>query len=208
MVSVQKRPEHSAVAGRQAPGSTGKAFSLVGAVGVFLLVWHFFLYLEQVPNPTDPLPEEVQGIVILTGDKHRLETGFSLLTPQRRIFVSGVYPGVRVLDMPWPEENRRHAYAEQPNQTTVTLGHAAYNTRENALESALWIEQNQFKAIALVTSDYHMPRSLAEFKRAVPLVQIYAVPVVHERGVIWYYYAFRESVGVLISVLCAFLEGL
>jgi uncharacterized SAM-binding protein YcdF (DUF218 family) len=160
------------------------------------------MYLWQIPRYTSTLPKKVQGIVILTGDKDRLETGFSLLTPeapQRRVFVSGVYPGVRLSDTPWKSRSQRYK---------ITLGYAAHNTRENALESALWINRNGFKTVALVTSDYHMPRSLAEFRRIVPWVQIYPVPVVHERDAIWYWHMVRESVEMLFSTLWTLLDKL
>jgi uncharacterized SAM-binding protein YcdF (DUF218 family) len=168
-------------------------------IGFSLVGGHFVLYLQQIPCCVINPPKKVQGIVVLTGDKKRLEMGESLLTaetPQRHLFVSGVYPGVRPSDMPWKERSRK----------SISLGYAACNTRENALESALWINKNSFKEIALVTSDYHMPRSFAEFRRIMPLVQIYPVPVIHERDTAWYYHVLRESIGVLFSTLWALLE--
>ncbi|MDR0406517.1 MAG: YdcF family protein [Holosporales bacterium] len=181
--------------------SAWKVLFLGSILGVLFIIWHFFLYLKQVPDCVPSLPEGVQAIIVLTGDKQRLETGFSLLTPTRRAFVSGVHRSVCASDMPWRDKSQLYKQA-------VTLGYAAYNTRENALESILWIKQNRFKAVALVTSDYHMPRSLTEFRRVAFDGQIYPVPVVHKREATWYYHAFRESVGVLISALCVFLEDL
>ena len=42
------------------------------------------------------------------------------------------------------------------------------NTNGNAIEAKQWIEQNGIKTITLVTANYHMPRSLLEFKKALP----------------------------------------
>ena len=42
----------------------------------------------------------------------------------------------------------------------IDLGRNATNTFENALETANWIEANEYKNVIIVTSDYHMKRSL------------------------------------------------
>ena len=62
-------------------------------------------------------------------------------------------------------------------QCCVTLGRAARDTRENAIEAAGWAASRNISSIRLVTSDFHMPRSLLEFKRRLPHTQILAEPV-------------------------------
>ena len=46
----------------------------------------------------------------------------------------------------------------------VDLDHLAFNTRSNAAQSARWARAHKFKSLILVTSTFHMPRSLAEFQ--------------------------------------------
>ncbi|MDR1266866.1 MAG: YdcF family protein [Holosporales bacterium] len=164
---------------------------------------NFLVYLRRIPTAAS-LPEQVRGIIVLTGDKGRLETGFSLLSPKRRLFISGVHPRVRSSDLPWKEapEGCRH------RQDLLTLGYSASNTWENVLEGALWMQQGKLSSVGLVTSDYHVPRSLAIFSRILPSVRVYPVPVVHRRDKTWYVHAFRESLGTLWVTLCAFFEKL
>jgi uncharacterized SAM-binding protein YcdF (DUF218 family) len=59
----------------------------------------------------------------------------------------------------------------------VTLGYAAESTAGNATEGAQWLRENGAGSVRLVTANYHMLRSLLEFRRAVPGVEVVANPV-------------------------------
>jgi uncharacterized SAM-binding protein YcdF (DUF218 family) len=59
----------------------------------------------------------------------------------------------------------------------MVLGHAADNTRGNAEETAAWIRAEGFTSLRLVTATYHMRRSLLEFRRQMPGIDILAHPV-------------------------------
>ena len=48
----------------------------------------------------------------------------------------------------------------------VDIGHDALDTAGNASETARWIRSHHYKTVILVTNNYHMPRSLAEIRRA------------------------------------------
>ena len=47
----------------------------------------------------------------------------------------------------------------------INIENISKNTKTNAIESFKWIKKNNFKSITLITSDYHMQRSLVEFKK-------------------------------------------
>jgi uncharacterized SAM-binding protein YcdF (DUF218 family) len=55
----------------------------------------------------------------------------------------------------------------------IVLGKQAKNTRENALEIDEWGRQNNISEILLVTSDYHIPRSVIELRSINDSLQIY-----------------------------------
>ena len=55
-------------------------------------------------------------------------------------------------------------------------GYAADNTLGNAAETAAWMEAEGLHCLRLVTADYHMPRSLLEFRSAMPEIEIVANP--------------------------------
>ena len=86
-----------------------------------------------------------------------------------RLFISGVNENV----------TGYHLLKETPQewQDKIELGYQAKTTRMNAIETAEWISKNKISSIILVTSFYHMPRSLLEIKTAIPDLKIipYAV---------------------------------
>jgi uncharacterized SAM-binding protein YcdF (DUF218 family) len=59
----------------------------------------------------------------------------------------------------------------------VDLDYRARNTIGNAIETRRWTEANGFDAIIVVTSNYHMPRTLVELDHALPNLQKIPYPV-------------------------------
>ena len=121
----------------------------------------------------DPI-EHTDAIVVLTGGSERLSTGLDLLASDRadKLFVSGVYHGVEVAEL---LTLSRNAPAEL--ECCIVLGYSADDTAGNASETAAWIRREGFGSLRLVTSNYHMPRSLLEFREALPEVEIRPHPV-------------------------------
>jgi uncharacterized SAM-binding protein YcdF (DUF218 family) len=118
-------------------------------------------------SPTD-------AIVVLTGGKMRLETGLALLAAGKagKLFVSGVNPAVDRDTL-----LRALGPAAARGACCIVLGHTADNTVGNALETAVWMRQEGYRSLRLVTSWYHMHRSILEFRRAMPRVRVVAHPV-------------------------------
>ena len=54
----------------------------------------------------------------------------------------------------------------------IQLGYMADSTYTNALETSQWIKENQLNNIILVTSFYHMPRSLLEMHHRLPNLEV------------------------------------
>jgi uncharacterized SAM-binding protein YcdF (DUF218 family) len=117
------------------------------------------------------------AIVVLTGGSGRLESGFELLRAGKgkKLFVSGVNRHVDLADL-----LRVTKIAPHWAECCIVLGHHADNTRENALETARWMRRERYKSLRLVTAWYHMPRSLLEFSRAMPDIEIIPHPVFPE----------------------------
>lgn len=119
-------------------------------------------------------PSETDAIVVLTGGRLRLEAGLDLLGAGRaqKLFVSGVNPHVDRSEL---LRAAGHAGGEDLNR--IALGYEADNTLGNARETAGWMQQQGYRSLRLVTSWYHMHRSLLEFERAMPETRIIAEPV-------------------------------
>src|SRR5205085_4578163 len=90
----------------------------------------------------------------------------------RKLFVSGVHHQVEVDDV-----MRLAGHTADWTLCCIVLGHEADNTLGNAQETARWMQAQGFRSLRLVTSWYHMRRSLLEFDRAMPYIEIVAHPV-------------------------------
>jgi uncharacterized SAM-binding protein YcdF (DUF218 family) len=157
----------------------GLAFVFRGGgwlVGLLVTVWlggfAWFVGSSWWVNVDRASPTD--AIVVLTGGKMRLETGLALLAAGKadKLFVSGVNPAV-------DRETLLRALgpAARREVCCIVLGHTADNTVGNAVETAVWMQQEGYRSLRLVTSWYHLHRSLLEFGRAMPRVRVVAHPV-------------------------------
>lgn len=156
------------------------------------LVW----FVGQIPRDIGDLDRRTDAIVVLTGGSLRLETGFELLSQNMadKLFVSGVEKGV-----PFDDLLALSELTPQDMACCITLGYMADDTGSNAVESAAWIRANGIESIRLVTSSYHMPRSLLEFRRLLPQLEIVSHPVFPDRVMLddWWW---RPGTGSLVIV--------
>ncbi|HLB80724.1 MAG TPA: YdcF family protein [Dongiaceae bacterium] len=174
-----------AQASRGSPGA-GRPRRLLAGLGAAALIllgsWGGGLvgFVARIPREPARAAVPTDAIVVLTGGSERLKEGLRLLAFRRAgsLFVSGVYQGVdlaRLLQGVGPLDDA------PLNPDTVAccieLGHGAGNTEGNARETAAWMAARGFRSLRLVTADYHMQRSLLEFRRAMPDVEILPHPV-------------------------------
>lgn len=149
---------------------------LLAAWLIVLLTWGFgFIWFTSILKQA-PAPNAIQtdAIVVLTGGSHRLEAGLALLAANTapKLFVSGVYTGVGVKQLLRLSRNQPEAL-----DCCIALGYAANDTRGNAVETAAWMKTEGRNSLRLVTANYHMPRSLVEFRHVMPVVAITPHPV-------------------------------
>jgi uncharacterized SAM-binding protein YcdF (DUF218 family) len=161
-----------------APPGIGRR--LMHVLLLVLVVWlgGFLAFAAAIPPKVHDTDKPVDAIVVLTGGDVRLAEGFALLDRglAKKLLISGVSNGV---DLPALLQTLNGS--AQPNpavlECCVTLGYDARSTEGNARESLKWLSDNGFKSIRLVTANYHMNRSLLEFRRAMPGIEIVPNPV-------------------------------
>jgi len=140
------------------------------------LVWFggFIIFQQYIrKRPIDNV-SRTDVIVVLTGGKNRITEAVRLYNEglADMLFVSGVGKHVGVESL----ERQHHLhFTRQPDK--VILGREATNTIENAIEVSELIRRNNFDSIRLVTSYYHMPRSVEVIKALTPDVKILEHPV-------------------------------
>jgi uncharacterized SAM-binding protein YcdF (DUF218 family) len=138
--------------------------------------WHF---TQLIPHNIGPIHTEyTEGTVVLTGGTGRVREGIHILEQGKTsgLLISGVAKDARLQDV---QSLNTLLLDEQFKalKPFITLGKEATNTIGNAFEAASWIQENQFKNVRLITSNYHMPRSLLLFHYALPNREIIPHPV-------------------------------
>lgn len=140
----------------------------------FVALAGFVIFAASVigftPRPSAP----VDGIVVLTGGEMRVKEGLRHFSEAKakRILISGVNRQTT------REELQRHSPLPPVLfNCCVDIGYDALDTIGNADEARAWIETWNFRRVAIVTSNYHMPRSLIEFARAMPGIEFVPQPV-------------------------------
>jgi uncharacterized SAM-binding protein YcdF (DUF218 family) len=137
------------------------------------------IFVSDLPDKVEAPAHHTDAIVVATGGSERLEEGIRLLNSglAQKLFISGVNSGTRLPDViaSLPPD------AQKPSINLmiccIVAGHAAGSTLGNAAETAAWMKGQGFHSLRLVTADYHMLRSLFEFRRAMPETEIIAHPV-------------------------------
>lgn len=117
------------------------------------------------------------AIVVVTGGSQRVGDAINLLGAERgaRLLISGVNEKIGREELAKVNPSSRDLLA-----CCVDLDYRARNTIGNAIEARRWVRQHNFQSLLIVTSNYHMPRTLAEFAHAMPGVRFVAHPVVSD----------------------------
>jgi len=124
----------------------------------------FILYVFSFQHTNTP---SAQAIVAWTGGEYRVQTALNLLEQNKaqQLLISGINKSVSATSV--------LGNVPQELKSRIYLGYQATTTQENASETADWVYKNGFNTLILVTSFYHMPRSLLEFKHVLPHTTVY-----------------------------------
>jgi len=148
------------------------ARSVAAAIAVWLGGFVWFVASSYLMH-TDP-SSLTDAIVVVTGGRQRLETGLELFSAgkAKKLFISGVNQHV-------DRDELLRTVGPIPENAAccIAIGRTAADTFGNAHESAEWMREEGYRSLRLVTSWYHMRRSLLEFGRAMPQVGIIPHPV-------------------------------
>jgi uncharacterized SAM-binding protein YcdF (DUF218 family) len=168
----------------QAPRAAGRllrrigrlTFVIIGAA-TLLLGLGFLWFVLRLPAEEVVLKRDADGIVVLTGGASRIADAIELLAAGhgRRLLISGVNRST----------NRSEISRLNPEFTRVVRCCVDFdrslNTLGNAVETRRWTEARGFHSLIVVTSNYHMPRALAEIGHQLPDVALVPFPVVTDK---------------------------
>jgi uncharacterized SAM-binding protein YcdF (DUF218 family) len=137
----------------------------------------FLWFTSRVPSSEITLTGATDGIVVLTGDSARISEAIELLADRRgkRLLISGANRGTTAAEI-----SRLNPDFTRWIQCCVDFDRAL-NTLGNAIETRRWAERRRFRSLTVVTSDYHMPRAMAEIAHQLPNTRLVVFPVMSER---------------------------
>lgn len=154
------------------------SFFMSGLMLLAIMYAGFAVYVLTLQPKSPPAPSD--AVIVLTGGPGRVQAGFDLILNGRAqaLLITGVHPDVRLTDL------IRGMSADAQNKLIshccITLGYTAESTADNAREAAEWtLEQDipEGANIHIVTSDFHMPRALLQFRRVLNHTTLYPWPV-------------------------------
>jgi uncharacterized SAM-binding protein YcdF (DUF218 family) len=152
---------------------------LILVITYFLIeLFHFkekIIAAENYPNPKNT------NIVILTGGTNRIKDGFDIINKfdekskyTIKILVSGTGKGFTKLSL---QNKLSPDFDLKLIKCCVELDAISQNTYSNAKQTLKWSTRNNIKEFILITSNYHMPRSILEFKNKMPDIRILTYPI-------------------------------
>ena len=155
---------------RKLLGAAALAALLVGA--------GFLWFVATLPEAEVPMRSKADAIVVLTGSAFRISDALELLAAGhgKRLLITGVYADTKL-----PEIARMTPQFEKWFACCVDLDYIALDTIGNAAETRRWARQQGVKSLIVVTSDFHLPRAMAEISHQLPDVKLVPYPVVSNR---------------------------
>ena len=140
------------------------------------LMCGFLWFLSLLPLQETNSQPHADGIVVLTGAEFRIQNGLELLSEgrARRLLVTSEPPFASVSDLA-----ARVPGFDPLIGCCVDIDHLATNTFGNAVAACRWTKKLGFGSLIIVTSNYHMPRALAEIRYRLPHAHLISVPVLN-----------------------------
>jgi uncharacterized SAM-binding protein YcdF (DUF218 family) len=153
-------------------------------LAVVLILGGFAAFVGSLDRLEKLPPASTDGIVALTGGAQRIGDAIDLLAQgfARRLLITGVNERTSRDEIARLNPEKRALV-----ECCVDLDYRARNTVGNAQETRRWATRNGFRSLIVVTSNYHMPRTLAELDHALPEIHKvpFAVVTTGNEGVSW-----------------------
>lgn len=151
---------------------------LLLCAGTVTLTFGYVRFASAIEAQEPGLVPRTDAIVVVTGGSQRIGDAIGLLGAERgsRLLISGVNEKTSREELAKLNPSSRELLT-----CCVDLDYRARNTIGNAIEARRWVRQHGFRSLLIVTSNYHMPRTLAEFAHAMPELRFVPHPVVTDQ---------------------------
>lgn len=146
--------------------------------GLFLFAAGYVWFALSLARAEPQLTVKAEGVVVFTGGSDRVLEAAGLFAhgQGKRMLITGVNRSTRSSELAKILPLPRDLF-----NCCVDLGYQALDTIGNARETREWAQvHNITRSLIVVTSNYHMPRALAELYAELPDIRLYPFPVVSE----------------------------
>ena len=140
--------------------------STIILICTFIII-HFSYYISQIQTKIDDINmfDEIDAIIVLTGDKNRIAHGINILKngSAQRLLISGVNEKIsntKIKNLYGVDVNSKKLF-----DCCIDIDRISTNTFENSRETYIWSKELGFRNLLIVTSHYHVPRVKLEFSR-------------------------------------------
>lgn len=140
-----------------------------------IITYDFITFCARAAELESPEAPKADAVIALTGGSGlRIAASVRLIEAgsAEHLLISGVHPDVTLKEIHTLGGGSLDVY-----RCCVDLGYAAETTYGNAEESARWARTGGYQSLIIVTSNYHMPRSLILLRRAMPQLDLIPYPV-------------------------------
>lgn len=171
---------------------------------VVLLCIGFIIFARNLERTQEPPVRAADGITVLTGGGSRIDEAMKLLANHKanRVLITGVYKKTTKETL-----KSSASQGDQLFSCCVDLDYEARNTIDNATETAEWVAKHKYTSVIVVTSNYHMPRALAELGRAMPGVTLIPYSVVDNNVHLKHWWAYPGTAKLLVSEYLKYLPA-
>ena len=170
-----------------------------------MLIIGFIVFANSVDRERIEPAHAADGIAVLTGGMARIDEAMKLLAKgkAKRVLITGVNQATTKEQL-----KRLASQGGQYFACCVDIDKEALNTIDNATETAQWAALHRYGSIIVVTSNYHMPRALAELARAIPGVTLVPYPVVDNNVHLERWWTYPGTTRLLLSEYLKYLPAL
>ena len=183
---------------------------------IFLLTSMFTLFFIELKNFKKNILSltkynniESPNIVILTGGANRIKDGLKIIENFKnsknlnyKILVSGTGMGFTKSSL---KKKLGPNFNSQLIQCCIDLDGVSKNTFTNASETFKWTSKNDIKEFILITSNYHMPRAILEFKNVMPNLKIYTYAITPKKHDIKNWLSSYQTFSLVFTEYCKFI---
>ena len=183
---------------------------------IFLIILVFILFFVELNNFKENIltfskynNKKSHNIVILTGGTNRIKDGLKIIEDFRKskknnykILVSGTGMGFTKNSL---KKKLGPNFNPKLIECCIDLDSISKNTYTNASETLKWTSKNNIKEFVLITSNYHMPRALLEFKNVMLNLKIHTYAITPKKHNIENWLRSYQTFGLVFTEYCKYI---